>query len=82
MEKNQNVRSRKKFLLWSAAALSSVTVLRFARRVRMKKPETVKMLSQDGRLVEINKELIAPIEKKKITDAELQHWIKTKKNNV
>lgn len=42
---------------------------------KRKKKSTVKMLTQDGRLVEIDAALL---EKKgrKITDAELQSWVK------
>jgi nicotinamide mononucleotide adenylyltransferase len=76
MQENQKLQSRKKFLLFGAAAFSSVTVLRFFGRTKKKKPETIKMLAQDGTLVEIDKEHMASI-KKKITDSELQHWIKT-----
>lgn len=77
MQENQKSQSRKKFLLWGAAALSSVTVIRFFGGTKKKKSETVKMLAQDGTLVEIDKEHLVTIQKK-ITDSELQHWIKTK----
>jgi len=73
----QKLQSRKKFLVWSAAAFSSVTVLRFFGRSKKKKSETVKMLSQDGHLVEIDKSHMASASKK-ISDFELQHWINTK----
>ncbi|MBS1666273.1 MAG: hypothetical protein JST58_02750 [Bacteroidetes bacterium] len=41
------------------------------------KPESkkIKMLSQDGRLVEIDESLLTQ-NKRKISDKELQHWIK------
>jgi hypothetical protein len=38
----------------------------------------IKMLTQDGSLVEIDESLISP-NRKKISDTELQHWIKNKK---
>jgi len=63
--------------MWGAATLSSVTVLRFFGVTKKKKSETVKMLAQDGTLVEIDKEHLVSIQKK-ITDSELQHWVKTK----
>jgi len=37
--------------------------------------KTVKMLTQDGKLVEVDASLLA-VHKKKITDTELQNWIK------
>jgi hypothetical protein len=77
MQEVEKLQSRKKFLLWSAAAASSVTVFRFFGRTKKKKAETVKMLAQDGTLVEIDKEHLGAAQKK-ISDVELQHWIKTK----
>jgi hypothetical protein len=77
MQEIQKLQSRKKFLLWGAAALSSVTALRFFGGTKTKKSETVKMLAQDGTLVEVDKEHLVSIQKK-ITDSELQHWVKTK----
>ncbi|HET7115966.1 MAG TPA: hypothetical protein VFI29_05725 [Hanamia sp.] len=79
MQESQKFQSRKKFLLWSAAALSSVSVLKFFKVTKKKKTETVKMLTRDGKLVEVNIVAI-PSKKKKITNKELQNWIK--KDNV
>ena len=66
--------SRKKFLLWGASILSSITVLKFVTGGKKKKSETVKMLTQDGTLVEVNIAALSA-KKKKITNAELQNWI-------
>jgi hypothetical protein len=67
--------SRKKFLWWGTAALASLTALKFwGRSPSKEKKETVKMLTQDGHLVEIDKALIAS--GKKVTDKELQQWVK------
>ena len=74
--------TRKKFLLWGAALISSFTVLKIF--ISSKKPDTkargivtgkVKMLTQDGRLVEIDEKLLAS-SGKKVTSEELQQWIK------
>lgn len=43
-----------------------------------KKPEKVKMLAEDGSLVEVDASLISSGNKFKITDKELQEWIKEK----
>lgn len=75
MREIQKSRSRKKFLLWSAVALSSVTVFKFFGGTKRKKTETVKMLSQDGTLVEIDRDLLVS-SGEKISDKELQQWIK------
>lgn len=77
MEEIQKSQSRKNFLLLGVAAISSVTLSRFFGRTKKQKSETVKMLAQDGKLVEIDKKLLSA-SRKKITDSELQHWIKTK----
>jgi hypothetical protein len=66
--------SRKKFLLWSAVVLSSVTVLKFITGAKKTKSDTIKMLTQDGNLVEIDKALLVSSEK--ISNKELQQWIK------
>ena len=82
MEQQQKTPTRKKFLLWSAALISSVTFLKFftgSKKSSLKNAsddaKTVKMLTQDGRLVEIDKKLLAS-SGKKITDKELENWIK------
>lgn len=79
MQNSQKLTSRKKFLLWTTTALSSITALKFLPGMNKKKdkPETntIKMLTQDGRLVEINKDLVIH-SAKKISDKELQEWVK------
>lgn len=72
--KPANSSSRKKFLWWSAAALVSAAVIRLFGKSKQQKSETVKMLAQDGSLVEVDKELLT--KGKKITNEELQQWIK------
>jgi len=67
--------SRKNFLLLGIAAFFSAAGLRFITRGKQKKTETVKMLTQDGLLVEIDKNIIAA-RGKKITNSELQQWVK------
>lgn len=78
MQESQKSQSRKKFLLWGAATFSSVFVLKFFRGPKKQKTETVKMLTRDGKLVEVNISAI-PSKKKKITNKELQDWIKKDK---
>lgn len=75
MEQPQKSPTRKKFLLWGAAVLSSLTFMKFFSGRKEKKNETVKMLTQDGKLVEINSELLAS-SRKKISNEELQKWVK------
>lgn len=80
MEQSQTP-NRKKFLLWGAGILSSLTVLKFFSGSKKKKDQpdnaTVKMLTQDGKLVEIDKKLLAS-SGNKISNEELQNWVKNK----
>lgn len=69
--------SRRKFLRWgiaSAAVFSAVKFLLPAGK-KEKENQTVKMLTQDGKLVEVDIASI-PSKKKKISNTELQNWIK------
>ena len=78
METENRPVSRKKFVLWSAGVLSIVTAARYFFRPGIKKnSKTVKMLTQDGQLVEIEQGVI-PEAKRKITDIELKVWVKNK----
>lgn len=66
-------------MLWSAAVLSSLTLFKFISGNKKKQTagagETVTMLTQDGKLVEVDKKLLAS-SGKKISDEELQKWVK------
>ena len=70
---------RRKLLVWSAAILSGVSLLRWILP-REKQPETVKMLTRDGKLVEVDKRLL-PGKKVKINDKELLSWVNKKNKN-
>lgn len=81
MEQLQKSSTRKKFLLWGAALISAVTFSKYFTSTKKtviacgSESETVKMLGEDGRLVEIDKKLLAS-SGKKISNEELQKWIK------
>lgn len=81
METPQPPSTRKKFLLWSLATLGAATLMKFIRAEKQKpteigqKSDTIKMLTQDGKLVEIDRKLLASADKKISTD-ELKQWIK------
>lgn len=79
MQPEQGSSSRKKMLLWAAAALASVAAFRIFGTAKTTKSETVKMLTEDGQLVEVDKNMLAA-GGKKITDKELQQWVKPGKN--
>jgi hypothetical protein len=74
MEQKPNTSTRRKFFLWGLGIISSVTALKLVLP-KKKKSTTVKMLTQDGRLVEIDKKLLVS-SGKKISDKELQKWVK------
>lgn len=65
--------SRKKFIVFGLSAIAIFSAFNFFKIIKKKK--TVTMLSQDGRLVEVNEDLL-PSKRKKITNGELQNWIK------
>ncbi|HEK19013.1 hypothetical protein DIU31_027735 [Mucilaginibacter rubeus] len=78
--------SRRKFL-WLFSILSVFTAAASSGRLRFPgkklsgpgkpddKKRTVKMLTQDGRLVEVDESLLTA-NRKKVTNTELQQWIK------
>ena len=76
MEQKPETSSRKKFFLWGLGILSSITAFKLITPANKKK-ETVKMLTQDGKLVEVDKDLLAS-GGKKITDEELKGWVSKK----
>jgi hypothetical protein len=78
MEQDSKISSRKKFLLWGAAVLSSLTVLKFIPGKTEKKKETVKMLTQDGKLVEVDITNRLYGKRAQINDEQLKNWV-TKK---
>ena len=65
---------RRKLIVWSAAILSGVSLFRWLLP-REKQTETVKMLTRDGKLVEVDKRLL-PDKKTKINDKDLLSWVK------
>lgn len=71
--------SRKKFLAWSMGISSLLAVPAFLKFSNKKKKQsaTAKMLTQDGRLVEIDVANI-PSKKKKIKTADIHAWISKK----
>jgi hypothetical protein len=67
--------SRRKFIGWGLATAAALSVLKFFQPSAKKETKTVKMLTQDGKLVEVNIASL-PAKKKKITNTELQNWVK------
>jgi len=78
MEQSPKPSTRKKFLLWGAAVLSSLTVLKFIPGKTEKKKETVKMLTQDGKLVEVDISKRLYGRREQINDDQLKTWVSKK----
>ena len=71
--------SRKKFVIWGVGTLSVLTAARLFFRPRSKsgKPTTVKMLTQDGKLVEVEVTKLST-KRKKISAEQIHTWIQKK----
>ena len=76
MDNEIKKQSRRKFLGLGLASAAVFSALKFFQPSSPKKvKDTVKMLSQDGTLVEVDIASL-PSSKKKVTNTELQNWIK------
>jgi hypothetical protein len=76
MQAPKRISSRRKMVLWGAALLSAIPLLRWTFSAKKEKPsETIKMLTRDGKLVEVDKRYIS-VKKEKIEDEELRGWVK------
>jgi len=67
--------TRRKFLGWGLASAAVFSAFKFFKPSEKKQKETVKMLTEDGTLVEVDIASL-PTSKKKVTNTELQNWIK------
>ena len=76
MAVNQTNSTRRKFIEWGIGALAAFSAvgLFFSQK---KKKKTVKMLTQDGRLVEVDEALIKSTGKK-VNNKEIHTWVKNK----
>ena len=77
MNRELKPNSRRKFIFMGIASAAVFSAFKFFKRAP-KAPEekqTVKMLSQDGKLVEVDVVALKG-QKKKITNKELQNWVK------
>ena len=80
MDNDLKTPSRKQFIKLGLSAAALFTALKFwAPKKKAKSSATVKMLTRDGALVEVPVSAL-PAKKKKITNKEMQNWIK--KNSI
>ena len=75
MNSENKLQTRKRFIGLGITAAALLTTFRFFIPEKKKKTETVKMLNQDGKLVEVDIAAL-PAKKKKISNKELQNWIR------
>ena len=77
MNNETKLQTRKKFIGAGISAAALLSAFRFFIPKKRKKSSVVKMLTQDGTLVEVNVSAL-PRKKKKIKNREMQSWIKPK----
>jgi hypothetical protein len=77
MRQAPTVYTRKKILLQAIAFFTALPVVGFLSKKNKTDDETIIMLSEDGKLVKIDKNLLTG-RGKKINNEELQQWIKNK----
>ena len=89
MQQPDKITSRKKFLGWGAAVITSLTALKLFTDSKKsnstqygKETKTVKMLTQDGRLVEVDVEKLYCGKRKKISDEQLKTWVNKSKTKL
>lgn len=76
MQAPNHIPLRRKMVLWGAAVLSAIPLLRWTFSAKKEKPSgTIKMLTRDGKLVEVDKRYVS-VKKEKIEDEELRGWVK------
>lgn len=81
MDLKNKIQSRKKFISIGVSTAALFTAFRFLiPKKAEKKTETVKMLTQDGKLVEIDAKSFYPDRGKKITNDQLQKWVNKKQS--
>lgn len=75
MESEQKPLSRKKFFLWGLGILSLFSVFGIRFSPKQKKSGTAKMLTEDGKLVEVDISALNG-NGRKASNSELQNWVK------
>ena len=68
---------RKKFVIWVAIVSLFAMIGAAFRFGKIEAPKTVRMLTREGKLVEINIKLLASYSKK-VSDKDLLNWINKK----
>ena len=80
MDNENNIQTRKRFIGLGISSAAIFTAFRFFIPQKKKTTETIKMLTQDGKLVEVEVTKVIGSSRKKITDEQLKSWV-NKKNS-
>lgn len=75
MEQDKKVQTRKKFIGLGIGSAALLACSRFFSSAKTKKTQTVKMLTQEGKLVEVDIERLS-VRREKIDDEQLKTWVK------
>lgn len=79
MHPKSQLQTRQNFVKWGLGVVASLTLFKIAGLLGYTKKssevKTIKMLGQDGKLVEVIQNTL-PANRKKISDNELKNWIK------
>ncbi|MDP9229273.1 MAG: hypothetical protein M3O67_01215 [Bacteroidota bacterium] len=78
MDNDNKIQTRKRFIGLGITTAALLTAFRFFIPEKKKKTENVKMLTQDGKLVEVDVTNLGCGNRKKISDDELKSWVKNK----
>ncbi len=79
MSEENKKQNRRKFIGWGLVSAAALTAFRFVMPSQANKSgrkETVKMLTQDGKLVEVDVTAFHSSPRKQVSNQELQNWIK------
>jgi hypothetical protein len=77
MNSDNKIQSRRRFIAFGAVATLSFALFRFFIPHKPEKPKTTKMLTQDGKLVEVELTKL-PVKRKRISDGDIHTWVKRK----
>ncbi len=69
------IQGRRKFLFAGISLAALWAAFRFGNKSVPKTPQTMKFLTKDGKLVEVDMDKL-PIAKKAASKDDIQHWIK------
>lgn len=80
MDSNEKGLPQRRFFVgWMAVAIAGLAgITWFKKKQVSEQPQQMTMLTQDGRLVQIDSSLIQKGTRKKATDDELKTWVKQK----